>query len=372
MRTGTRRVIRRSLAGIASVACFASLAGCGDGSSDASTDKEVVSAEYTVQPTEIGNTTKIDDPIPTGLKVAFVAGSTPQIPIYLKGLTDASDVLGWEVSSMTFDQANPATITSTIDSAIDQKPDVIVVVALENATFASSLEKARAAGIPIVTAVTADDGAEGLYPIMRTKAQAAYTTKAMTSIILEDAKRQDQTAHVLQLTVPAVNSVFAPKNDGVEANLAEQCPDCTRELLDIAFPDVFNGKFTQQVVSYIQKNPEVNYVLADSGQLGNGLDAALKQAGLNDVKVYGFDASNVQLKELEAGRPGAWTVAPYQVNGWMMADLIARIKTDGDTTVWDDEHLAYVVTAENVDGVDVEDPEFPEDFQEQFKALWNK
>ena len=372
MQTGMRRTIRTAVVGAFCVAVLAVLAACGSGGSSGGSDVDQVSATYTTPPTEIGNTTKITEPIPSGLKIVLVAGSTPQIPVYLKGLQAASDVLGWEVSSMTFDQANPATITSTIDSAIAQKPDAVVVIALENATFASSLTKAREAGVPIVTAVTADDGAEGLYPIMRTKSQAAYTTKAMTSIILEDAEQKDQTAHILQLTVPAVNAVFAPKNDGVKKELGEQCQECTRGLLDISFPDVFNGKFTQQVVSYIQKHPEVNYVLADSGQLGSGVDAALKQAGLNDVKVYGFDASTVQIEELQNGRTGAWTIAPYQVNGWMMADLIARIKTGGDTTVWDNEHLAYVVTAENADEVNTGDPEFPEGYQDQFRALWGK
>lgn len=372
MRTERRRALRRSVAGLVSVGCAAVLVACGSGNSSSGGSAEQVSAKYTTPPTEIGNTTKIDKPIPSGLDVVVVGGSTPQIPVYVKGLTDAGKVLGWKVTSMTFDQANPATITSTIDSAIDQAPDAVVVIAVENATFASSLQKAQKAGVPIVSAVTADDGAGGLYPIMRTKAQAAHTTKAMTSIILEDAEKNEQTAHILQLTVPAVNAVFAPKNDGVARELASQCSECTRALLDIGFADVFNGKFTQEIVSYIQKHPEINYVLADSGQLGSGVDAALKQAGMTDVKTYGFDASTLQIKELQSGRPGAWTVAPYQVNGWMMADVIARIKTGGDTTVWDDEHLAYVLTAENAKDVDAEDPEFPEGYQDQFKELWGK
>ena len=61
----------------------------------------------------------------------------------------------------------------------------------------------------------------------------------------------------------------------------------------------------------------------------------------------------------EGGQPGAWTVQPYQVIGWMIADQIARVTVGDPTDVWDNEHLAYVVTSANAKGVNPSDPEFP-------------
>lgn len=366
------RMTRRLIEGSAAIASIAVLAACGSTVTSGTTSTAGVAASYTAVPTSIGDATKFTKPIPTGLKVVVALGSTPQSATFLKGVQSAGGVLGWNVSSMTFDQSNPASITSTIDSAIAQKPDAIVVVGLQNATFASSLELAHAAGIPIISAFTADPGAPGLYPLVRTGIEAEYTTKAMTTILLGDAKTRGVTAHVLQLTVPAVGAVFAGKNQGMQTNLAQQCSKCTWASMDIAFPDVFNGQLPSQVVSYLQAHPDVNYVIADAGNLANGLDSAFSQAGMTNVRVFGFDASTVQLKQLQSGAAGAWTVGAYQVDGWMAADLIARIKTGGDTAIWDHAHPDYVVTAANAATANAQDPEFPSDYQNQFKALWGK
>ncbi len=194
----------------------------------------------------------------------------------------------------------------------------------------------------------------------------------VASTLAADAAKTGKTAHVLQLTVPAAASVLDPEDAGVKSELAALCPDCTRDLLDLNLADVYNGKYTQQVVSYLQRHPQINYIVSDSGQLGDGLPAALAQAGISNVKIYGMSATNVQINELKGGQPGAWTVQPYQVIGWMIADQIARVTVGDPTDVWDNEHLAYVVTSANAKGVNPSDPEFPAGYEAQFKKLWGK
>lgn len=359
------------MAGLVGVAL---LAGCGDdgGTSASGSSGADLPAEYTTVPTEIGITEQITEDIPTGLEVVFVSASVPPVPFYLAGMEEAADILGWKVSNITIDQTNPASISSSIDSAIAQKPDAIALVALENAQFAPQLENAREAGVPLIGVATAEDTAEGLYQIARTTSRAEYGTEMLVAAILDDAEKAGQDAKVVQLTVPAVASVFKPKDEGVPAALSEECEECTHELLDLELADVFSGEYTQTVVSYLQKHPDTNYIVADQGALAAGLSAALAQAGLNSVKIYGFDAQAVNLDELKAGKPGAWTATNYNYDGFMMMDLIARVKVGQATDVWDDEHMTYLVTAENADEIDSEDPEFPADYQEQFKALWNK
>jgi ABC-type sugar transport system substrate-binding protein len=329
-------------------------------------------ANYLTPPTALPVTTPVSKPIPTGLKVAFVQGGYPEALTVLTGLKAAAATLGWSVQSITYDPTNPATITSSIQSAIAEKPAAIILDGLLTAQFATEIQPAAAAHIPLIPAATSDSAQAGIYPVQLSQVENAYAGKIVAATLAADAAKTGKTAHVLQLTVPAAASVLDPEDAGVKSELAALCSSCTRDLLDLNLADVYNGKYTQQVVSYLQRHPQINYIVSDSGQLGDGLPAALAQAGITNVKIYGMSATNVQINELKAGQPGAWAVQPYQAIGWMIADQIARVKVGDPTDLWDNEHMAYMVTSANVNGVNPNDPEFPAGYQAQFKKLWGK
>ena len=71
------------------------------------------------------------------------------------GLKDAGQILGWQTT--VYDgQAVPSTANDRIQQAISTKPDAIVIVALDAALIAGSLQDAKAAGIPVACNTCAD------------------------------------------------------------------------------------------------------------------------------------------------------------------------------------------------------------------------
>lgn len=380
----TRRLgLASAAAAVATLAAACSNSGSStttksDPASEAPTSSSAAidAASYLTPPTALPVTTPVSKAIPTGYKIIFIQGPYPQADTIYKGMSAAAAVLGWSVKHVVYDPTNPATITTSIESAIAERPNAIVLNGVQYEQFSTEIPKATAAHVPlfptIVPATTVAKAQNGVYPVLNADIENGHAGEILGATLAADAAKTGKTAHVLQLTVPVVKVALEPEDNGVKSELSARCPDCTRDLLNINLPDVFNGKYTQQVVSYLQSHPNVNYVVSDSGQLEDGLGAALQQAGLANVKRYGLSATNVQINELQSGQPGAWTVQPYQVYGWIIIDRIARVALGDTTDPWADEHMGYVVTAANVKGIDPNDPEFPAGYQHQFMKLWNK
>lgn len=389
--TATSRTVRRIGLAVSTATACAVLAACGSsaGSTPPAALQSATAAATsapsaqasggplssslpTAAPSALPVTQPVSKPIPSGLHVIYLSSGVPEAIAYLNGLQAAGKVLGWSVSSMKFDATNPATIDSAIASAIAEKPAAIVLDSLDTQQFATEIPAARGAHIPLFPIVSADKAQGGVYPVLRTNVKQTYAAQVLTDALLADAASSHQTAKVLELTVPAFASVLGPSDAGVKSELAAKCAACTQSLLDITLPDVLNGNYTQQVVSYLQSHPDINNIISDAGQLGDGLPAALQQAGITTVKDYGFGPTNVQIDELRSGQPGAWISQPEQEGSWEVADEIARVTVGDATNLWDNEHLSLLVTAANAKDVNANDPEFPADYQQLFKKLWNK
>jgi len=328
---------------------------------------------YLAPPTDLPVTTPASKPVPTGLHVVFVHLPYAQSMSLLKGLEEASAVLGWTVDDLTYDPANPATLDSTLETALSEEPDAILTTGALITQLESFIPKAQAAGIPVIPTFTPEEGQEGVYPVLNTAAQYAYHSRILTETLLAQAAEAGDTPNVLEITVPEVAAILAPIQKGVKQSLSEHCPDCELHVLNVSLADLFAGSSSQQAVSYLQSHPDVKYAISDSAQIGTGLNEALAAAGLTDIKTYGIQASDVQVKELTGGAEGAWTVGSFVVDGWILADQVARVVVGDPTEVWSETHTGYVATSENAGDIqDPADPLFPADFEDEFAALWGK
>jgi ribose transport system substrate-binding protein len=328
---------------------------------------------YLTPPAQLPVTTPVSKPVPTGLHVVLVHLPFAQSISMLKGLKEASAVLDWTVDDLTYDPANPATLESTLETALSKKPDAILTTGALITQLGSFIPKAQAAGIPLIPTFTPEAGQKGVYPVINTAAQYAYHSKILTETLLAQAAEAGDTPNVLEITVPEVAAILAPIQKGVKQSLSQHCPNCKFHVLNVSLADLFAGASSHQVVSYLQSHPDVKYVISDSGQIGTGLNEAIAAAGLTDVKTYGIEASDVQIKELTRGAKGAWTVGSFVVDGWILADQVARVVVGDPTDVWTDAHTGYVATSQNAGDIqDPTDPMFPANFKDEFTALWGK
>lgn len=379
-----RSTALRRLGVTLAVGTLALATGCGGGEEDSGSSGEgsgetsitVTQAdieEYLTPPEDLPVDTPLSQPAPTGIRVTFVGLPFSQSVSLLKGLEDAAEVLDWTVENLTFDPANPATLGTTLDTALSQQPDAILITGALTEQFASFIPEAQAAGVPLIPTYTPEDAQDGVYPVLKPVAQYEFLAGMLVDALAADAAEAGVTPHVVELTNPEVAPILGSIQVAVRERLSEVCPDCTHDVLDIPLADLFNGQNVQSIVSYLQSHPDVNYIIPESGQNGVGLEAALASAGLTDVKIFGNSATDVQIEALANGAEGAWTVESFEVGGWIMADQVARAVVADPTDVWDEYELGYLLTSENAGDIEnPADPLFPADYREEFTALWGR
>ena len=344
-----------------------------ESTAESSSESSAVTAQTDVQafltpPKKLPVTTPLTKPAPTGLDVVLIALPYSQSISLSKGFEEAAAVLGWSVTTLTYDPANPAQLGTSMDTAISQKPDAIIVAAMTE-QIASYIPQAKAAGIALIPAVTPDKAQEGVYPILRPEANYRLASQMIVDTLVADAS--GDTAHILELHSPEVEAILGTIRVSVKAELAKVCPDCTHDVLDVPLADLFSGQYTQQVVSYLQSHPDVKYIISESGQLASGLYAALSSAGMSDVTIYGLSATEETIAGLANGDKGAWSLDTWFVYGWIAADQVARVAIGDPVDAWDDYQLTYLVTSATAGDVDdPAEPIFPADYQEEFKSLW--
>lgn len=349
------------------------LAGCSSRESDSSggggkSDGET--SELLTQPTELPVTDPVEGEIPAALTVAYLYNGIDQSTSFLNGMKAAGAELGWKMQEFTYDPANPASFESAVASAIKSGPGAIVTTALVQQQLDPVYALTAKAGIPLITSVSSTGADENLYPVLTTQVNTAHAANQTAQQLVLDAG--DSPIHVAEVTVPQFADTLGSMAAEVEEVVTAACAECSHDLVKVSLADVLSGQHVGQVVSYLQTHPDVNYIFADSAQIALGLDAQLQQAGLADVQVYGAIPSAAQLGAVKGGTPGAWATFPLEVMGWAMIDTVARAVAGDNSNPWQDATLSYVVNSSNVDGIDIENPEFPAGYEDQFKDLWGR
>jgi len=357
------------LAGVAGLAlASASVASASTAPDDPAAAAAERVAPYLEPSTSIGLDTPISGEIPAGVKVYWLEGNIQSIiPIGI-GVSAATEALGWDLTTLSFDPADPQAPGSAMQQAVDGGADFIIVSGQTVDTLGAGLEAAKAAGIPVIELYSTDDvGGEdnGIYANIGSPAYSEASYPLLADLVIADSAAA---ANVLVVSVPDF-AILQVASDAINAEFESQCPDCNVQSLDLSITDLTGGTVTSQVVSTLQANPDIDYVYVTFGDLATGLPEALASAGLDNVKLLGHVPNPEQLQSLVDGTSFAWIPLPRPESGWAAVDAIVRLATGMD--VDQDAHAVLPIeiwTADNVESAD--EFEGPVGYQDQFLALW--
>jgi ribose transport system substrate-binding protein len=373
--------LTRSIAGALAIGLL--LAACGDddtstgstadaASDDASTsDQGSQSAVLTSPPSEMTVTEPLPAP-PEPKTVAFVNCPVPACQVNEPHLQEALDALGWELTVITYDAAAPG---SAFQQAIDAGVDYIATSGLPLAAIEEQVAEAQAAGIPIFEVYSTDTpGGEenNLFSQIGGASSVRVASDVLADWVIADS---DGSANVVFVTIRDF-PILVEEEDAVTAAFADQCEGCTVETLPVTIADLGAGAVPQQVASYVQSNPDVDYVWFSFSNASTGVSDALDGAGLLEGRnLVGMQHETPQLQEIVDGTNAAWTAVPYQYGMWLLADQMARHATG----VWssDLEATASVVPTWVVDSPEVAESLLPTEgwpgpdgFKDSFRELW--
>ena len=124
------------------------------------------------------------------------------------------------------------------------------------------------------------------------------------------------------------------------------------------------------IVSAIQKDPSIKYVVTVDGPFVTGLRSALDAAGLNDVQIAGESGDTTNLTNIKAGKESAFTALALHYGSYSMIDMVLRHLQGLNFDPDGNGGLPTQLLTKDVDFEISNSFDKPADFADQFKKLW--
>lgn len=387
MRKGTRRVTAAIFAlGLVAAACGGDDSSSEETSAPTETEApatsdapaggdevaaaEAIVAELRTIPTDITVTVAPSAAVPTGIKVAWLACELPSCTEVGEDWPAIAEALGWELKVINVNSATPG---SGVQEAIDWGANYISISGSPVAAFQEQYDAATAAGIKFAFAYNGESPADGiLTSISGNDAVYDAGTKIANYMIADSGAA----ANVLMVNVQMF-PVLVAEEEGIRDTLAAGCSACTFDVLPVAIEDI-GVNVPGLVASYLQENPETNYVTYAFSALPIAVTAALESAGLlGQITQVGVDFDKTGLTEIVDGTHTAWTSNPKAYSAWLMAHAMILDALGDEFTeravaevlpnfVLDDAALAQEI----IDSSELSNWKGPEGYAGKFLALW--
>lgn len=316
----------------------------------------------------------IDEPlsgeVPAGIKVYWLEGNIQSILPITTGFEAATQALGWDLTTVTYDPADPQGPGAAMQQAIEGGADYIAVSGQTVDILGEAMEAAKSAGIPVIDLYSTDEisgDANGVFANVGSPSYSEASYPLLADLIISDS---GGAANVLLVSVPDFQ-ILQVASEAITTQFENECPDCTVDELDVTIADLTSGGVASQVVSSLQSNPDTNYVFLTFGDLAAGLPEALDSAGLADqVKIVGHVPNPEQLQSVADGSSFAYIPLPRPMSAWAAVDAMARLELGMEIDQEAHEVLPIEIwTTENIPEP-VTEYEGPNGYQDQFKALW--
>lgn len=337
MRPERRSHTGKMLLGVVTVALFAA-AGCSGaaqstteansdlGANSEETSAVVASAQESVDkamqtPTKIGVTEPLKTKPEPGGSIVYLKPDVATAEGPATGLEAATQAVGWGFRTINFKLAEPATLIAAMQEALGYKPTAVVVASTPIQVWQSQIPAYQQAGVKIVPIFMGQvDQSDTVLGNLVGPADVAAASKVVADYMISESKGEGKGLVVYAPDVPA-EAAFA---DTVHNRLGE-CASCSYTDLELTTPQLADGSGTKAVISALQKDPTISYIVNGYGPQLPGLPGALSAAGLSSkVKIIGYAGGPADFAAIKAGQIDAYTGTPYIYSGYQILDVVLR------------------------------------------------
>ncbi|KQP65283.1 MULTISPECIES: substrate-binding domain-containing protein [unclassified Nocardioides] len=321
-------------------------------------------------PSTINQTEPITGDTSSDKPFVVITCELPQCQLISDGTLEAAEAMGWETELLAYKTTDGATLTSAMKEALTYDPFAVAPIGFSQTLWQPLVQDFEDAGV-IITPVAVGDTEPGGPVTQGSASQLDYAAsgKAMAAWVTADSAAD---ATILLQDVPAF-AVLAAYGDGFREGIAEYCSGCTITELENAPAQLASNGIVPSVVSELQKKPDIDYVVStDTAFLAAGLPSALEAAGISGVKVVGGSPDINSLQGVVSGDIAAVSATAEDQYGWTAVDIVARTMTGMDVPEADGGRVQMIAVQDNVGTPSPAGLGFPEDYREQYKALWGK
>ncbi|MBL7494613.1 sugar ABC transporter substrate-binding protein [Frankia sp. AgB1.9] len=382
--------LRRPRAGLRSAFAVGALAGlmlataaCGSSGSSAGTQPAagssasapaaVASAQAVVDqllkpPTSLGVTDRLTK-APTGGTFVYLSCELALCQILNKNMSEAASAAGLGFKSIPIKSADPATLIAGMQQALTLSPPPVGVsfAGLPEAVWGSQVAAFAAAGVPLIPVGAGETSKSPAVPAGSLNGPADITAqaKAIASYFVANSAGRGK---ALVLNVPDIGA-FKQFTGDFSSQVASACPGCSVKQVDITLAQTASNGVVPAVVSALQRDPSIDYVVTVEGEWTAGLVPAAKAAGRSGIHIVGINPTSVDQQAILAGTETAFVNIPLKITSWKAVDVALRYAqkmpiADGDgATPY--QLLTKATITEPEDSVDA-----PSDYVAQFRKLW--
>lgn len=293
-----------------------------------------------------------------GQRGKSVAVITKDINPFIQEIKNGIDAAAGK-AGMTTLQSNPAgsaaDVARQFSRVIAQHASAVITVGFTTAEIATSLQQARAAGIPVVQLFVTDPGAP---PASATSAGVfAYVSPcyscigaAMADIVIHDSGAK---ANVVFINAPDVGIATLEAN-GFTAEMRRYCSGCTVKVSDA--PIAQWGTQIPGIATAAAADPKVNYIVPVFDTASPLVVPALTAANAaGRVKLVSSNGDQAQLQDMKSGSTPRWA-GNIGVNGawigWASMDGVLRALT-GQPALADEKIGFRAFTPHNIGSIDL-------------------
>ncbi|WP_254858498.1 substrate-binding domain-containing protein [Protofrankia sp. BMG5.30] len=382
----SRRGILRPAAAVVAAATFLVLALVGCSSSD-DAGKDVVTpttagrgsavlaaaqaevARLLRTPTSVGVTEPLKSAPAKGGTLVFLSCENGLCQVLAKGMGEAAKVAGLEYKNQPIKLADPATLIAGMQQALEMNPKPVGVAfaGIPEAVWGSQIPAFQRAGVPLIPIAVGETTANPIVPAgsLDGPADARAQASAIANFFIADSQGQGKS---LIVNVPDVGSLKIATDQYV-STIKSGCPDCSVGTVDVTLAQVSSGQVVPAVVSALQRNRDVKYVVTVQGEFTQGLQAAVKAAGLPDVQLLGINPAKFNQQELQTGEAKAFTLLPFNIMAWKAVDVALRYAQGMSVEPGNGALPLQLLTKETL-GSPQDSIDRPEDYRQQFEKLW--
>jgi ribose transport system substrate-binding protein len=231
-------------------------------------------------------------------------------------------------------QGLPNEHTAGIDQAINQKADIIILAqGINGELIIPALERAKAAGIPVLITHTYQNGSTlpaKLDGLIAGSITAPFNEAAR--LMADYAMKETKSGNVL-----IVNSSEVPPSNGMvtamKEELATHCSTCKVEIVDVAATS-WSTNLSSAVQSALQSNPNIDFVLPVYDSMMLYVESAVLSSGkVGQVQTASFNGTPAILKLMQEGDVVAMDVGEdVSWLAWSTLDEAGRIVTGAKAT----------------------------------------
>jgi ribose transport system substrate-binding protein len=371
---------RRAITGaVAGAVLLAGVVACSSGKNSSTTTPNGTAAsapevakeksflgQYLPAPTRIGDSTPLPSAPPKDKTFVSIQCDNPQCQLNADGAQAAAAALGWKYKSVPFQLANPASLVAAMKTALQYHPIAVTFTGLPEAVWQSEVPAYAAAHVAIIpSSVGPTQPSPAIPGAIGTSTDGQLQGRILAAWFISSSNGH---GHALLANVPGIGLLNTVGTE-FQAEVSRNCPGCSVTTIQVSVPQFSTDGGVSAVVSALQKDPSLKYLVTEQGATDQGLPAALSGAGLSNIQIAGAYPSPTAIGYLRDGTAAGFINLPRLEAGWMEADIAALyslgIKPATAGLIPAQFLTKNTVTANSATA------ELPSNYQAQYKALWH-